>query len=187
MVGGEGMSIKQKEQIQGYFRDSISRTPPVLIEPYEVEMSSWDIEEFADALMEEKKRASVIDYNKINYCVSNLSDEKLFEDLYVCKNETLQMRILKQRPMVDRQKVECGLHFIDKYYKNYPVEFQEFIVRQHLQIPYTEEEIIERKREFDDQIKKEEKEEKKYKKLHAEEILKSKIIKKAKPCTLIFD
>ena len=158
MEGGEEMSIKQKDQREGYFRDSISMPNPVLIEPHEVKMSACDIEEFANALIEKKKRASVVDYNKINYCISDLSDEKMFEDLNLLKWETLQMRLLKEKPMVNSEKVKIGLHFIDKYYKNYPTEFQEFIVRQQLQIPFTEEEIKERKKEFDYIIEKEEKE-----------------------------
>ena len=180
------MSIKQKEQIQGYLWDKANKSP-TLIEPHEIEMSEIEIEEFAEILMEEKKKSKEIDYNKINYCVSDLEEDKMFENLSVIKNDTLQMRILKQRPMVDRQKVEIGLHYIDKFYKGFPIEFQEFVVRQQLQIPYTEEEIIERKNEFEEQIKKEEKEEKKYKKLHEDEIIKSKIIKRKNPCTLIFD
>ena len=126
-----------------------------MIEPFEYLISKEEENEFEKELQKINIEKSKNHIPKLNYNISNLTDEEMFADLSKVNMNTLYLDLIKKQEIDNDTKIKLALEYQDKKYQNYPDEFREVLVRQELNISTDIEKIKIKKKNFDKIIKKE--------------------------------
>ena len=126
-----------------------------MITPFEYEISKEEENEFEKELQKINIEKNKNHIPKINYNISNLTDEELFANLSKVNMDTLYLDLIKKQSIDNETKIKLALEYQDKKYQNYPDEFREVLVRQELNISTDIEKIKIKKKNFDKIIKKE--------------------------------
>lgn len=126
-----------------------------MIEPFEYLISKEEESEFELELQKINIEKSKNHISKLDYNISNLTDEELFSNLYKINTDTLYLDLIKKQNIDNEMKIKLALEYQHKNYQNYPIEFREFLIKKELNIPTDMEEIKNKKIKFDKIIKKE--------------------------------
>ena len=122
---------------------------------FEYEISKEEENEFEKELQKINIEKNKNHIPKLNYNISNLTDEELFANLSKVNMDTLYLDLIKKQSIDNETKIKLALEYQDKKFKDYPDEFRQCIVKQQLNIPTDIEEIKIKKTKFDKIIKKE--------------------------------